>query len=292
MPRTIILLPAKDAEATLARAVRSTLRAMPRDSELHLFDDGSTDSTLQVMEHLQTEDARVRVSMSPSSVGVARALNRLALGTDSEYLGRMDADDICLPWRFKLQLQTVESGHCDAVFSTVLGFKRGFHTTRPQVPAQISPANSAIAILFENVFPHSTLFSRRSVLECQGYYRDSPAEDYDLWLRALAAGSRLSRLGTPTLAYRTHDAQVTASSAWAQSMGSDPLLEESHDALAVAILGIGPGLLCALRATPRTAEQAQMLESSRELARQLAVGGNRLEQFQLRRVIDRSIGRP
>lgn len=45
MPRLSVILPALNAEDTVARAVSSTLRALPADAELVVLDDGSTDDT-------------------------------------------------------------------------------------------------------------------------------------------------------------------------------------------------------------------------------------------------------
>ncbi|WIM73071.1 glycosyltransferase [Corynebacterium suedekumii] len=42
-----VLLPALNAETTIRTAVTSTLRGMPRDAELFVLDDGSTDDTAE-----------------------------------------------------------------------------------------------------------------------------------------------------------------------------------------------------------------------------------------------------
>ena len=45
MPQLSVLIPVKDGMPYLKSTVASTLRAMPRDSELLVLDDGSTDGT-------------------------------------------------------------------------------------------------------------------------------------------------------------------------------------------------------------------------------------------------------
>lgn len=106
MPRLSVLMPVYNSAATLPAAVKSTLRALPEDSELVILDDGSTDRTLALAQGFT--DQRVRV-LSQSNAGVAAALNALLSASDSEFIARMDADDIVLPGRFGRQLRDRKS---------------------------------------------------------------------------------------------------------------------------------------------------------------------------------------
>src|SRR4051794_10401516 len=101
MPRLSVIVPAFNAAGTIASAIRSTTRALPRDAEVVVLDDGSADGTADAVRAL--DDARVRVISRPNR-GVAVTLNDLLDATDSELVARMDADDLVLPGRFVRQL--------------------------------------------------------------------------------------------------------------------------------------------------------------------------------------------
>ncbi|WP_291278546.1 glycosyltransferase [Galactobacter sp.] len=232
MPRLSVLMPAFNAQDTVMAAVRSTLRDLPKDSEVVVLDDGSADSTARVLG--EVKDRRLRV-LSRANDGVASGLNVLLGQTDSEYIARMDADDLVLPGRFRRQLAAVDQG-TDAVFSTVVTWGNGRVT--PPRPSGIRPEDFGMHLLLTNPVAHSTLLARREAVAAVSGYRKLPTEDYDLWLRMSIAGSKLQRLPVPGLAYRTHPQQITASAQWRRSSWENPQIAEAFSSLAQELLGV------------------------------------------------------
>jgi len=236
MPRLSVLMPAYNAESTVASAVRSTLRDLPRDAELLVLDDGSTDGTASAVEAF--DDSRVRLISRPNA-GVAASLNAMLDLTDSEFVARMDADDLVLPGRFRRQLRELSGGGadrgCDAVFTTVVSWGSGAPTA-PR-PSSIDQAEFGLHLLLTNPVAHPTLMARRSVVADAGGYRSIPTEDYDLWLRLAHAGAAMRRMALPGVAYRRHGAQVTASAAWRQSSWTNQEIGSAYAALAKELLG-------------------------------------------------------
>jgi glycosyltransferase involved in cell wall biosynthesis len=223
VPRISVLLPVKDGAATIRSAVRSTLRALPRDAELLVVDDGSSDATGEILAAI--DDRRLRVLRHDEPRGVAASLNHALEATDSAIVGRMDADDLSLPWRFRLQLPALADA--DLVFGSMLLIDARSRPVGFSTPMSIRPATAALHLLFENPFAHPTLVGRREALTGPGGYRATKVEDYDLWLRAVAHGARLRKLSSPVLAYRRHPGQATQS--W-EIGAADPVLDESYGA--------------------------------------------------------------
>ena len=211
MPRLSVIMPMRNAAPTIRSAARSTLRSMPRDSELVVVDDGSTDASVSVLATV--EDRRVRVITSPESRGVAGAINMALDVVDCELLGRMDADDICLPWRFTRQLQRVGT-HCDISFGQVLTFRRTPLRLGMFAPVPISAEAMPFHLVIFNPVAHPTMVARTEVVRAAGGWRSVAAEDYDLWIRLVTAGHRMERLGLPLVALRAHASQVTGTAAW------------------------------------------------------------------------------
>lgn len=231
MPRLSVLMPAYNAAATIDRAVRSTLHALPADAELVVLDDGSDDATASVLDRFV--DNRVRV-LCRSNGGVATALGDLLRATDSEFVARMDADDLCLPRRFHQQLRAVR--HADVTFTTVRPWTGSGHPALAR-PRALTVAEMPFHLLLTNPVAHSTLLARRAVIEGVGGYRVVPSEDYDLWLRLAADGARMRRLALPGLAYRIHAGQVTAVTGWRERSWRDPHTAEAFSALAERVIG-------------------------------------------------------
>lgn len=252
VPRLSVLIPARNASATVGSALRSTLRALPDDAEIVVLDDASTDDTAAAVSGLG--DPRIRLISSDVNLGVAGGLARLLDETSSEFVARMDADDVCLPGRFRIQSAAISRG-ADLIFSTFQAF--GSDQREPRLPLLHRPAlpvtydaeASRLALLL--FCPaHSTLLARRSTLVEAGGYRAAATEDYDLWLRVAARGGRIVRLGRPTILLRASPGQVTAQDGWTERVASDPMIADSYAGLVESVW--------ATRETPWLSELSMM----------------------------------
>ena len=228
MPRLVVTMPAFNAALTIRRAVTTTLRAMPADSELLVLDDKSTDNTLEVLEGIA--DGRLRIIAGEHNVGGGNARSRLLAESDSEYVASMDADDISFPWRFWLQLKALRSA--DVVFSSAIRFGDRAGLILPSAPTSLSPKEFPAALLFHCPVWQSSLFARRSAIDdVDGYQPLRFAQDYDLWLRIAKSGARMRRLSIPVIAYRESPTQVTRSNTYLETVRRDEHLRRSYAAL-------------------------------------------------------------
>lgn len=282
MPRLSVIVPAYNAAGTIASAIRSTTRALPRDAEVVVLDDGSTDGTADAIRAL--DDARVRVISRPNR-GVAATLNDLLDATDSDLVARMDADDLVLPGRFVRQLRAIDRG-ADAVFSTVVTWGSG----RPGLPrpSGIAADDFGLHLLLTNPVAHSTFLGRRAAIEDAGGYRDLPTEDYDLWLRMSTRGARMQRLALPGLAYRVHAAQVTASATWRRASWESPELAASYSELAEQLLGAPAVRITSLSIDDTRSDAAKIEELDRFTA--LFERAMRAHAPAARRALERKLG--
>lgn len=88
-----VIIPCYNAEHTLVRAVQSALN-QPELGTLWLIDDASTDNTLALAKHLQSQvPHKIRVEQMPQNGGVAKARNWGALQSDADFIAFLDADD-------------------------------------------------------------------------------------------------------------------------------------------------------------------------------------------------------
>jgi GT2 family glycosyltransferase len=261
MPRLSVLMPAFNAEQTIASAVLSTLRNLPRDSELVVLDDASSDNTLLILERISAEDSRLVVHSEPQNLGAAGALRKLLGETDSDFIARMDADDLVLPGRFALQMAA--AANTDITFMTVVHHwpeaKKRIGKIAPSLPFRITDDAMPYHLLVVNPVAHSTMFARREAIEGLGGYRSVPAEDYDLWLRAATNGVRMVRLAPPGIAYRHHASQITASAGWAKAAATDEQTKLAYESLARAVTGSDHRVFEYLRGNFKTSEAREAL---------------------------------
>jgi len=151
----------------------------------------------------------VSVSAERSFVDV---LNAGLEKCNSQYIARIDADDIPEPERIEKQSQFLDANPgVGLVCSNVTWIDSNGETIRVD---KIDKLPVIKGLRWKNVIAHpSVMFRRQAILSMAGYSdRATHAEDYELWLR-LAADWDLARIKTPLIRYRSHDGQVTRTSA-------------------------------------------------------------------------------
>lgn len=215
MPRIAVLMPCRDAAATVRAAARTILRQTVRDLALVAVDDGSTDATAALLDDLAARDRRVEVVRGPGE-GIAGALNRGLARCDAPLVARMDADDLAHPRRLELQLPALAT---DASLWAVGCQVRAFphRTVRDGMRRHVAWVNGLTSpglvrrdLLVEAPLVHPAALLRRDALERLGGWRDGPfPEDYDLWLRTAEAGGALTNVGQPLLLWREGPGRAT-----------------------------------------------------------------------------------
>lgn len=213
-PLVSVLLPVKDAASTLPECLESLRAQSLRDHEVVAVDDGSVDGSAALLDRAAARDPRLRVLPSRAP-GLVAALNTGLLAARGLFLARMDADDVAHEERLRLQAEAMghDSGP-DILGSrvTVLG-----GTLNAGMRAYVEWSNGLIGdaairrdLFVESPLVHPSVMMRARVLRVLGGYRpyDGP-EDYDLWLRAAAAGASFGKLEAPLLLWRDGPARLT-----------------------------------------------------------------------------------
>lgn len=205
LPKISVLMPARNSASTIKLAVQSTLFALNADDELVVGLHDCVDKTEEILKSI--DDCRLKVvEISGATLGVA--LNNMLPFASKDFIGRMDADDICLPWRFFIQKRYLKS--FDFVFTTALiWYPRIFPMVAfPQYPTTITTNLIAKLMAHTNPLVHPTMVARKVELEALKY-RAIEGEDLDLWLRAILSGKKFIRIGIPSVIYRIHDRQLS-----------------------------------------------------------------------------------
>jgi glycosyltransferase involved in cell wall biosynthesis len=193
----------------LRAAIDSVLGQTHGDFEFLIGANACDDAFFDELKSI-ANDRRVRI-LRTRMPQLAFTLNYLAEQATGNWLIRMDADDVCEPHRFARLLQVIDSGEHDVIGSWATLIDR-----HDRVIGQFSPPKDPRRIrrrlLFSNPIAHPTVaFSRDFLLRMRGYLGGYVSEDFDLWIRALRSGARITNIEEPLLRYRVHDGQVSRS---------------------------------------------------------------------------------
>ncbi len=215
-PRVSVVLPVRDAGATLDECLGSLWAQTFQEFEVLAIDDGSTDQGAARLQTAAAGAPRLRVLSQPRR-GLVAALNAGLAQAQGLYLARMDADDLAHPRRLELQVRRLdEDSHTDILGSRVelIGTaghgNEGMRAYVDWVNASLDHASIARELLVESPLVHPSVMMRRATLAGLGGYRAfAGPEDYDLWLRAQAAGLRFAKLPETLLAWRDRPERLT-----------------------------------------------------------------------------------
>ncbi len=212
-----VLLPARDAEATLAEALHSIRgqSGLGDDLEILVMDDGSEDGTRALAASTAAEDPRVRLLTLPR-LGVVSALNHGLSVARGRFVARMDADDRCHPDRLRIQLaKLARCPWLDMVGTNAVMFPED--EVSDTMADYVAWQNGLLThraiereLLVESPYVHGSTLMRTDRLLALGGWRDVDGpEDVDLWLRAAAAGWRFGKVNRLLYQWREHPNRMT-----------------------------------------------------------------------------------
>lgn len=230
-PLISIVIPAYNAARYLRPAIESMLAQTITDWEMICINDGSRDSTGQILEEIALSDSRMRV-VHQENQGVTATLNRGLVLAVAPLVARMDADDIAMPERLAKQL-TFLRDHPNHVAVGGAILKIDTDSDRlgvDRLPTQHEEIEAALLERRTGLF-HPTVLYRRAAVQAVGCYRPEhvAVEDHDLWLR-LAQFGRLGNLDDVLLCYRLHPGSTCWQRASTQRENMNRVLELAYAA--------------------------------------------------------------
>jgi len=210
-----VVMPVRDGGVYLEEAVQSMLGQSHDHLELILIDDHSTDAAIEALDR---SDPRLHVHASKGH-GVANAFNTGFAKCKGDFIARMDGDDISLPQRLVCQLDYLAqnpsvdmAGCCVQIFSET-GIQGGFKRYETWLNSVRTPDEIHKQLFVESPMPNpGTMFRRNTLERLGGYQHMEWPEDYDLYLRADAAGMQMGKPDPVLLRWREHATRLTHSS--------------------------------------------------------------------------------
>ncbi len=201
MPLISVIIPVYNGEKTIRETIESVLNQSFQDFEIIVIDDGSKDSTLEVVNSIQ--DPRLKVFSYPNARQAA-SRNRGFSHSAGEFIAFLDADDLWTPNKLEAQLKALQDNPQAAVAyswsncidETGQFLREASHST---LSGDVYPKLLLCDFLDNGSNP---LIRRQALIEA-GSFDESlpPAEDWDMWLR-LAAHYHFVAVPYPHILYR------------------------------------------------------------------------------------------
>jgi len=218
MPKVSVIVPAYNAEKVIERCVRSILDQEFKDLEVIVMNDGSKDSTGEILDTIAAEDDRLQVVHKENS-GVSDTRNKALDLAEGDYIQFLDADDWIPANSTKELVRTMEGKNADLVvaeFYRVVGenaARKGSITGDEVLSRQeyaeamaMSPADYYYGVLWNKLY-------RRSLIE-EFHIRMDPkvsfSEDMIFNLEYILHCERIAPLQVPVYYYVKTEGSLVA----------------------------------------------------------------------------------
>ena len=208
-PSVTVIMPAHNAEPTIAQAIASTLNQTYTDFDLWVLENGSNDRTAEIARSFT--DPRIRVfELGP--VGVGGAMQYAIENAPSEWLARMDADDLMFPDRLKVEMTVIRERPEVVFVGTAVALLTPFgHIFQRLLSTPSREVDTSLVSRGKFFGNNSTLFRRRVALEVSSMDPEFAMDDNPMWFRMLKRG-RGWEIAEPLQLYRLRP------NSWGQDM--------------------------------------------------------------------------
>lgn len=182
-PLVSVIMPVYNAERTLSQSVDSVLVQTFKDFELIIVNDGSTDSTGEILNKLS--DERINI-ISIQNSGPSAARNEGIRFAKGKYLSFIDSDDLWTKDKLEKQYTKLRNQpECDVVYSWTIFIDENGRYIHPLKPVRYQ-GNVYEKMLINNfVGSGSNILVTRRSIESSGYFNPDLkyGEEWELLIR-------------------------------------------------------------------------------------------------------------
>ena len=193
-----------------------------RNVELIVVDDGSTDSSVEILKTLVARHSPRMKLLFQARLGPYPARNRGLHHASGEYIAFLDADDYWSLDALERLSGAIRAAGADIAYCGWQNIGEGSPGTQPYVPPDYLLLDTIEEFLRTCPWPIHAALVRRKAIDAVGGFseRRFSAMDYDLWLRLFAHTQKLVRVPEVLAFYRWHDSGQISKTRWKQVVDS------------------------------------------------------------------------
>jgi len=201
--RISVLMGLYNCADTLPEALDSLLAQTYQNFKVIMCDDGSSDKTYQVALKYVDQYENFILIENKENKGLNLSLNRCLELADTEFIARMDGDDISIPDRFEKELAVLDSKPEISIVSTAMNYfdENGIYKTSifKEYPQNLD-------FIKGTPFCHAPCMVRKVAYDAvKGYTVGKKilrVEDIDLWFKMYAKGFKGYNINEPLYSMR------------------------------------------------------------------------------------------
>lgn len=201
-----VLIAAYNAEKHIEETLRSLIAQQYQNWQCIIVTNGCTDKTGEIVDSYVLHDSRFQ-RLNLEFANKSAALNAGVIEATSEWIAILDADDIWIPDKLRLQYEFLSQHYDIDVLGTQLQYIDVISRPLPNAP-MLPVSSKDISDSFRrgnNAIANSSAVYRRKLHRQFGYYDvEIFVEDYDWWKRLARKNVNFQNLEDKCLLHRVH----------------------------------------------------------------------------------------
>ena len=190
--RISVIMGIYNCAPTLVEALDSLMAQTYQGFMVIMCDDGSGDDTYQVaQQYAEQFPGRFVLIKNEQNMGLNYTLNHCLEYADTEFVARMDGDDISMPTRFEKEVNFLDEHPEYAIVSTPMVY---FDEQGEFGRGTGGGESTKRSLIYGTAFCHAPCMVRREAYQAVGGYTVNSKllryEDYNLWMKMFAQGYR------------------------------------------------------------------------------------------------------
>lgn len=226
MEKINILMATYNGRRYVGKQVESILNQTYKDFRLIISDDGSTDSTVKILEEYEDKDSRVEVYSQLENQGIVSNFEFLIGKVRSELFMFADQDDIWEPDKIEKSLEKMEKDNLDLVYTDLEVVNSRLNQISPSYWAlkgldyRIKKYNNFESLYLNNFITGCTMLVKSKwINDFLPLPKDSKYVLHDYWISLVVSQKgKIGYVDEPTIKYRQHKNNKIGSKTEAEEM--------------------------------------------------------------------------
>jgi teichuronic acid biosynthesis glycosyltransferase TuaG len=210
-PLVSVVMPTFNAERFVSESIASVANQVYTNWELLVTDDGSVDRTPDILERWSRSEPRISYRRLPSNSGAAVARNASIGRASGEFLAFLDADDLWLPEKLRLQVAFMEEHGLDFSFTPYAIMRADGAPSGAVIDSSTASCVGYQDMLLKRAtMGCSTVLLRRRIVRELRIPDLRQGQDYAFWLSILRQGVTAQRVSHCLTRYRLVPGSISA----------------------------------------------------------------------------------
>ena len=206
--KVTVITPAYNAEKFILGAIESVLLQGISKLEMIVVDDNSSDKTLEILHKASSKYSFLKVFHNSKNMGPAFCRNLAIRNAKGEYLAFLDADDLWLPNKLKLQLNFMDVERIDFSYTSYYLMNEAGESLNTVVTGE-SGMNYK-RLLYNCPIGCLTVIYKKKMFKVTYMPNIPRGQDYGFWLKLFKQDAKVGYIDQPLAKYRKLDKSVSS----------------------------------------------------------------------------------